>query len=305
MKKAVVLFHILLWAGVASAQERFPEGWAISNTGTLQLSQTALSNWAAGGESAIVLNSNLQMDARNKRGQWVTEFGADWLVGFYKAKGDPLRKNQDHLSITFISGYHMKPNYGVGVLAEVTTQVAASHVFDPAFVQAFGGDPEKGIKTGNFLSPGYIETGAGFRYVNLKPLVNFIFMPIVAKQTVILDEDVRALDAALPHGLYGNMGETVRSELGASLKLMLSVPLMTNVTAKGDMKFFSNYKDRDLDTTVILELVGKINKHLSASVHTTLLYDNDVDTNPAEPGNQQEVQIREVLGINLTYSLSR
>lgn len=305
MKLAIVVFYLVLCAGVASAQERSPEGLSVSNTGTLQFSQTALSNWAAGGESALVLNANLQSDVHHRRGLWVTEFSTDWLIGYYKAEGESLRKNQDHLSLSFISGYHMKPNYGVGVLAEVTTQVLAGYVFDPGFVQAFNGDPEKGIKTGSFFSPGYIETGAGFRYVNLKPLVNFIFMPVVLKETVILDGDVRALDAALPDGLYGNKGEKFRSELGASLKLVLTVPLMTNVTAKSDMKFFSNYSDKDLDATVLFEITGKINNHLSASVHTTLLYDNDVDTNPAEPGDQEKIQIREVLGINLTYSFKR
>ncbi len=297
--KKILLLHVLLCAGALSAQESPDEGFSLNSSNSLQFNQIALSNWAPGGESSLALNGSSTVDGRYNRGVVKSQLYANWLVGVFKTEDLPIRKSQDQLTIVALSKYHFSPNFAMGLLADLTTQVAPSYIFDLALVQALNGDPNKGIKTGDFLSPGYIELGYGFQYVKPKSGLDFIVAPVIVKQTVVLDEDIRTL------GLYGNGGKTVRSELGATLRLAAKVPLMENVAADSKLKFFADYADQNVDTSLLLNITGKINKMLSASVHATLLYDSDVDTDLAKPGKQKKVQIREVLGLNLTYAFQR
>jgi len=299
--KRILPLCLLLCATVLFAQEGPPEGFSLNSNNSLQFSQIALSNWATGGESSLSLNGSMLLDGHHRRGRRSSDLAVNWLVGVFKTEGLPVRKSNDQLTMVALSGYHIKPNFFMGLLADITTQVAPSYIFNPTLVQALGGDPVKGIKIGDFMSPGSVEVGLGFRIVQPKPALDLIVAPFMLKQTVILDEDVRTLDKTLPHGLYGNNGKTVRSELGSYMRLNYSVPLMENVALDSKLKFFFGYDDKDVDTTLMLNLTGKINRLLSAGVQTTLIYDNDIDTDQVKPGKQEKVQLREVLGVNLTY----
>ena len=242
------------------------------------------------------------LDGRYKRGRSKSEIVVDWQLGLFKTEDLPVRRIHDQLRVTAGSGYPLRPGLNAGLLVDITTQVAPSYIYDAALAQALGGDPVKGTKAGDFLSPGQILAGIGFRFFKQKPSLNVILSPATLKQTVVLDEDVRTLDRTLPNGLYGNEGKTVRSEVGAYLTMKLKAPLMENVGADSDLKFFVNYSDKDVDTHWAVDITGKINELLSASLSTTLIHDNDVDTDPAKPGKQNRVQFREVLGLSLTYA---
>ena len=199
-----------------------------------------------------------------------------------------MQRIQDQLEVTAGYVYQLRTGLSTGAHAELSTQVAPSY-------------PVEGTKGGDFLSPATLHVGVPFLFVYWQRL-NLILSPATLKQTVILDEDVRALDKTLPDGLYGNEGKTVRSEVGAYQRLRLKVPLMENVSAYGDLKFFVNYSDVDVDTHWALNITGKINQLLSASLTTTLIHDNDTDTDPIAPGKQNRVQFMEVFGLSLTYA---
>ena len=87
-----------------------------------------------------------------------------------------------------------------------------------------------------------------------------------------------------------------------SLRMRNKVPIAKNVAADSYIKAFVPYGESDIDISWVLKITGQINKYLSADLHTTILFDKDVDTDLSEDGKQEEVQIREVLGIGLTYA---
>jgi hypothetical protein len=300
---AALLVGLFAGAGALQAQDN-PDGLYIDVKNSVQFSQTALSNWAPGGESSLALNGDVLAEVRQRRGRFGSQLTTRWLVGLFKAEDVPVRKSHDHLSIAGVSGYHLQDNITVGALANLTTQIAPSYIFDENVVQALGGNPDDRIKTGNLLSPGYLELGLGFQYLWPQPMVGLIVAPIMLKQTIIMDEDIRELDGALPSGLYGNEGKTVRSELGAHLKLVFQAPLMKNVTVSGQGTLFADYADPDIDAMGLLNIGGKINEHLSASINTTFVFNSDVDTDLAKPGKQEKLQVREVLGVKLVYAFS-
>ena len=266
-----------------------PDGFSLKLSNSLQFGQTALSNWAPGGESSVSVNGDFKLDGRYIRGRSISEIVVDWELGLFKTEDLPVSKINDQLRVTAGFGYQLRPGLSTGVLADLTTQVAPSY-------------PDQGTKAGDFLSPGNILVGFGFHFVKQKRRVNLVLSPATLKQTVILDEDVRALDKTPPDGLYGNEGKTVRSEVGAYQRLRLKVPLMKNVSADSDLKFFVNYSDMDVDTHWALNITGKINQLLSASLKTTLIYDNDTDTDLSADGKQNTVQFMEVFGLSLTHA---
>jgi hypothetical protein len=301
--KFALIASMLLCVGPVIAQDEAPkEGFTLKSESALQLNQIALSNWASGGENSLSLNANIFAEADHRRGRRFSQLIANWQIGIFKEEDEPIQKSADHLTLIAVSGYHVSPKLSVGVLADLTTQVAPSYEFDPGFVGLFGGNPTDGIKIGDFMSPGYIEGGAGLRYVNTKPAMELIFTPLSVKETIILDEGVRAIDAALPSGLYGNNGDKVRTKIGMSLRMRNKVPIAKNVAADSYIKAFVPYGESDIDISWVLKITGQINKYLSADLHTTILFDKDVDTDLSEDGKQEEVQIREVLGIGLTYA---
>ena len=274
---------------VGAPQDAAVEGFSLNISNSLKFGQTALSNWAPGGESSVSVNGDFKLDGRYIRGRSLALILVDWQLGLLKTEDLPVSKTNDQLGVIAEYGYQLRPDLSAGVFADLTTQVAPSY-------------PDQGKKTGDFLSPGSILVGFAFHFVKQKPLVKLVLTPAAFKHTVILDEDVRALDTALPDGLYGNEGKTVRSEVGAYQRLGLKVPLMKNVSADSDLRFFVSYSDVDVDTRWALKITGKINQLLSANLTTTLIYDNDTDTDPIAPGKQNRVQFMEVFGLSLTYA---
>ena len=291
--KRLIPLCVLFSACALSAQQALPEGFSLNSQNSLQVAQNALSNWATGGESSVYVNVDLKLDGRYIRGRSMSEIVVDWKLGLYKTEGLPVQRIQDQLRVTAGYGYQIRPGLSTGVLAELTTQVAPSYAVE-------------GTKGGDFLSPGQIQVGVGFHFEKdwankAKHRLNLVLSPAALKQTVILYEDIRALDTP-PNHLYGNEGKTVRSEVGAYQRLRFRVPLMENVSADSDLKFFVNYSDVDVDTHWELKLTGKMNKNLSASLNTTLIYDNDTDTDLTALGKQNRVQFMEVFGLSLTYA---
>jgi hypothetical protein len=278
---------ILFSACALSAQQADPDGFSLNFQNTLQVTQTTMSNWAAGGESSASTYVDLNLDGRYIRGRSALEIVADWKLGLYKTEGEPVQRIQDQLEVTAGYVYQLRTGLSTGAHAELSTQVAPSY-------------PVEGTKGGDFLSPATLHVGVPFLFVYWQRL-NLILSPATLKQTVILDEDVRALDTP-PNFLYGNEGKTFRSEVGAYQRLRFTVPLMENVSAESDLKFFLNYSDVDVDTYWELELIGKMNENLAVSLNTILIYDNDTDTDLTALGKQNRVQFSEVFGVQLTHT---
>jgi len=80
---------------------------------------------------------------------------------------------------------------------------------------------------------------------------------------------------------------------------------MENVNLISTVDLFTAYNktfgDVDINWDVMISM--KINKYLSASLNTTLKYDNDIKTFDDE-GNQRgaKIQFKEILGVGFAYS---
>ena len=109
-------------------------------------------------------------------------------------------------------------------------------------------------------------------------------------------------------------GKTLRAEFGAYLNAKFQKEIITNVNLMTKLELFSNYADnpQNVDVNWQVLLAMKVNKYISASVYTQLIYDDNTPVplyegsglNKTVAGFGPRTQFKEVLGIGLSYKFN-
>jgi hypothetical protein len=97
--------------------------------------------------------------------------------------------------------------------------------------------------------------------------------------------------------------------LGAFLNVKYRRPVLPNVTVQSRLDLFSNYlrNPQNIDVNWETLINFKVNRFISASISTILIYDDDIlvpidtDGDDIMDGRGKRVQFKETLGIGLTY----
>ena len=131
-------------------------GWKKSGTFILNLSQGALSNWAAGGENnTFGINGlfNYSINLRSGRHTWDNYF--DMALGIQNATSfDKYRKVDDRLDITSKYGYQLTEHWYASLLFNFNSQ----------FLEGYDYSTTPITKISNFLTPGKIILSPGMNY---------------------------------------------------------------------------------------------------------------------------------------------
>ena len=259
------------------------------------LSQVAYSHWAKGGNNNLSLNTETKVHANySKSGvRWDNLF---WFqYGIQKAELVNLRKSQDRLEVRSALSHKAfkKFDYSVGLTL---------------ITQSFNGYdyPNDSVRISHFMAPGIIDINIGMLYwPNSKFSANF--SPASGKLTAVLDTTL----AQLPR--YGNQGKRIRPEVGARVTIDYKTLLFKNVNLNTQLKLFSSYVNHpervDVDWYMALDL--KVNKYMTTSIKTQLMYDDDVliplyevqDGKKVKVGEGKRVQFWEFIGVGFKYIL--
>lgn len=268
------------------------KNWAFGGLTTLNFSQVSLNNWAGGGVSSISATGlvNLNANYTKEKASWSNSL--DLAYGLIKNQDADPFKSDDRIEFNSKYGYKASEHWNYSALMNFRSQ------FAPGFTT-----PGDSIAISNFLAPAYVIGAIGMDY---KPSENFsmFISPITSKTTIVNDKTLS--DA----GAFGvEAGEIIRSEFGAYLNMDYKRNLVENVSFQTKLNLFSNYLNNPQNIDVSWEtLIGmKINKFMSASISTHLIYDDDIniavdDNNDGTiDGFGPRVQFKEVLGIGLSY----
>ena len=293
----MLLIGIVLVAQEATASPDAPEAdtlWKFSGVSSLNLSQLALSNWAAGGENSVSGNALLKLSADYDNG--TTSWDNDLTLGFGLTKqGDELaRKSDDQINLASKFGYKASKKWRYSALLGFTTQFAEGYE-NP-------GD-ENRTKISNFMAPGYLNLSLGMDFKPGKNLSLFI-SPVTGKVTFVLDTMLSN------KGAFGvDPGQAVRGEFGAYIKFAYKREILKNVLLDTKIDLFSNYLDHPehVDVNWDLLLTFKVNEYISATLMTQLIYDYDIKFDPDPSDDVEEytddrVQFKELFGLGLTYN---
>lgn len=217
---------------------------------------------------------------------WVTNLALDY--GLSKTKSQGMRKSTDNITLSTQLGYSTNNVWYYTLMGDLNTQFAKGYNY-----------PDKTHYISNFFAPAYSNISVGMEY---RPKSNYsvYLSPASTKMTFVEDDYLSEL------GAFGvDPGDRFRMEWGAYLKARAELTVMENVNLITTADFFTPYSDQfgniDVNWDVLISM--KINKFLSATLNTTLKYDNDVKTfedNGEKRG--AKVQFKEILGIGVAYN---
>jgi 3-oxoacyl-ACP reductase-like protein len=155
------------------------------------------------------------------------------------------------------------------------------------------------------MSPGYLTGALGINYKPNKSLSLFL-AAVSYRGTFVLDD---ALNAVGAYGVETN--SRLRNELGGLFMAKYQKDVMKNVNLKTQLTLFSNYIESPQNIDVLWDVLisMKINKYISASISTTLIYDHDIllpliatdDSGNEISFSGRRAQFKEVLNIGFSY----
>ena len=175
--------------------------------------------------------------------------------------------------------------------------------------------PDDSTEISTFLAPAYVLGAIGMDYKPNEVFTLFI-SPITMKMTIVNDQTLADAGAfgveAAEYDDSGNLtknGLSTRSEYGGYLRALFKKDIMKNVNLQTKLELFTNYTEEPTHVDVNWEVLiaMKVNKFISATISTQLLYDHDIDIAVDTDGDGNidaagpRTQFKEVLGIGLSY----
>lgn len=235
-------------------------GWTRGGVFAINLAQTSLSNWAAGGQNSVAINGILSAFANYKQGKSVWDNSLDLGYGILKQgkKASPMKTDD---KIDFLSKYGREAfdHFYYAALLNFKTQMRPGYKY-----------PDTENKISDLFAPAYLLFAAGLDY---KPNPNFsaFLAPVTGKFTFVTDD---MLSAA---GAFGvTPGETVKSEFGGYVRAIYTKndfkgEFLKNVSFTTKIDLFSNYthNPQNIDVSWETLIALKVNKSFqSTSIHT-------------------------------------
>ncbi len=278
------------------------DGWSFSAVFNLNFAQTYLSNWAAGGQNTIALNSLASIGAKYKEGKhsWVNSLDLGYGV-LRQGKGDEatIQKIDDKIDLSSKYGYELNEKLYVAGLLSFKTQFADGFEY-----------PDDSTVVSGFMAPGYLLGAVGIDYKPIDKLSVF-FAPVTTKFTFVRDQKLAdagafgVTPAVIENGSIVTPGENMKSEFGGYLRVSYADEVLKNVQLKTKLELFSNYlKNPDIIDVNWEVLLGvKINKYIAVSLSTQLLYDYDVKFLQDDGTMKDKIQFKEIFGVGLSYQL--
>jgi hypothetical protein len=275
------------------------QGWRKGGIFAVNLAQTSLKNWAAGGQNSVAVNGLFSYFTNLKKGKSRWDNSLDIGYGILnQGNKNNFMKTDDKIDILSKYGREVFRNFFYTALLNFKTQMAPGYNY-----------PNDSVKISNFLAPGYLLGALGIDY---KPSAYFsaFIAPLTGKFTFVRDNLLS--DA----GAFGvTPGEKIFSEFGGYIRVIYSKndfkkELFKNVSFTTKIDLFSNYlnKPQNIDINWETQIAMKVNKYLSFNINTQLIYDDNtkikVDRNndgilDLVPGPR--IQFKEILGVGFSY----
>ena len=291
MKKLSFLVLFACMTIFVTAQEKQDTSyWKKGGMASITFSQTSLTNWSGGGDNAISTNALLDLFANFNKGKNSWENTMKLEYGLVKQGDQGVRKSIDKIDFTTKYGYKNGGHWYYSALLDFKTQFAKGYNYSNT-----EGDDD--VKVSNLLAPAYMTLSVGMDY---KPndIFSAYISPLTSKMTIVNDDDLS--DA----GAFGvDAGDKFRSEMGAFAKLAVNKDIMENVNFKSTLDLFTNYSESFGNVDVVWDVMinMKINSVLTATINTSLVYDDDVDYIDGDENKGPKIQFKEIVGLGLAY----
>jgi hypothetical protein len=270
--------------------DTIPSIWKTGGVISLNLSQTSLSNWAAGGDQfSLSLNAmtNLYAFYKKNKSSWDNTF--DFEAGYLRTTSLGSRKNDDKIDLLSKYDYALSTKWNLSGLFDFRSQMFKGYTYNDNTKQFVS----------DFLSPAYFTLGVGFDY---KPNDHFsVFIsPATARLTVIKNDSIAL------KGLYGDSSQHHKFEFGAFLTAIYIKDLNKIISYNGRLDLFSNYLHNPQNVDVLMSnlFAAKLSKWLTATWNLDLVYDDDVKLF-GKNGHSPALQVKSLVGLGVLIKFQR
>lgn len=288
------------------------DGWKFGGVFNAQFSQVSLNNWAAGGQNSISINSIASFFVHFKKGKnnWSNYLDLGYGLVKQGEEGSYI-KSDDRIELTSIYGREATKHWFYSGLFNFRSQ----------FTEGFN-YPNDSVIISDFMAPGYFLGAIGMEYKKGSNLTLFI-APLTAKITVVnnqflADQGAFGVDPAEfdINGVKIKNGSKNRTEVGGFIRLNYNRLIVENVTFSTNLSLFSNYENNPANIDVNWDnlISMKVNKYITATLSTSLIYDDDVDIQVLNDDGSPELspngepivgprtQFKYVIGVGFSYS---
>ena len=302
---------------VKSAEIDSAKHWKFTGVCGLNAAQTALFNWAAGGNNNVTGFVFANLTLSYKKDKWTWDSNLDTELGLMFSSDYvryPWRKANDKLNFTTKVGYQMHPQWYLSLLGSFRSQYAPGLDYKPVDAGDLDdyGNPVEPTLISKWLSPSYTDLALGVEY-RPNDIFNIGVYPVAGRMTTCLEEVLRPKYGMSQRedGTYKpvmlNMGLRINGGINYTLvkdlKIISTLTLFTPYTARIHDKVngqkFGNF-DVDWDVAITYNFL----KVFSVSLMTSLkYYDKVMIDGPAwrnyHEGPRARVQFKEVVGLGI------
>jgi len=280
--------------------------WTSNGVFTLNIAQTSFTNWAAGGDNQININSILHYRLRYGKANtsWENIIEAQYgTLIFAKIR---TKKTNDKLNFTSKFGYDASKKWKYSYYLSFRSQFTNGYKY-----------PNDSVPVSKFMAPGYFMAGVGMDYYPVKEL-SILFSPITYKVTVVNDDKLAADgNFGVKKAIRDTAGNIIvapqhfLSEPGAYIKVFYQKEFDSGLNISSRIGFFSafNGKPENIDVNWNTFISYRITRRFIITFSLDVIYDDDAiikeDTNG--DGIKEEVgprtQVKQVAGLGISFSL--
>lgn len=283
----------LSFSGFSQDSAEKKTGWNKGAIVTINTSHTSLTNWVAGGQNSLSLNSLINAHVNYVGESYSWDNTLDLGYGLIKQGKQDFLKSDDKIELNSKFGKAINKKFNYSALLNFKSQMT----------EGYASTDDK-IVISDLMSPAYLLASVGLDYRPIDGISLFIG-PLSGKATFVNHPDIVAV------GSFGLApGEKVRMELGAYLRAQHTGEIMKNLSIQNKLDLFSNYLNEPqfIDVNWELLLLFKFNNFLTATINTQLIYDHDIEIGKDTSGDGAaddfgpRIQFKEIVGVGLTFS---
>ena len=287
---------------------RVPSFWETENSFGINISEVAFVNWNAGGDNAVSGLGFLKFARKYKFNNFQWENNLELRYGLNAQDGRKLRKTEDVIRLSSNLGFRKDTisNWFYSVQLNFNTQFSNGYKY-----------PDRDTPISRFMAPGYLLFGAGTSFITKDQKFNLYLSPLTQKSTFVLDQDLA------DNGAFGvneaildadeniiTPGENHLLELGILITNNFNYNVAENIELKSRLNLYTDYIKSfgNIDVDWELNLNMKVNKFISTSLGTQMIYDDDIlfdvvkndngtILNPGIP----KIQFKQILAVGILY----
>ena len=279
------------------------QGWKKGGVVAVNIGQTSLTNWAAGGENSFSVNGLFSLFANYKRNNVFWDNSLDIGYGLLKQGEDSdYMKTDDKFDYLSKYGRKATKNLYYAALVNFKTQMTEG--------KDYAADTSK---ISDIFSPAYILGAFGMDY---KPNSNFssFIAPVTGKITVVNNQDLADAGAfRVDPATFDSLGNVIehgkksKSEFGGYIRVIYTKndfqpEILKNISLTSKIDLFSNYADepQNIDVNWETQIAMSVNRFISFNINTHLIYDDNImilDDGKSGP----RTQFKEIFGAGFSY----